>query len=164
MRAAVITVSTRAAAGSYADASGPVLVQWLTNIGAEVAPPLVVPDGAAVGATLRAAVADNDVVLTTGGTGISPTDVTPEQTAGLLAQQLPGIAEALRSYGTANKVPTAMLSRGLAGVAVAPDGHRCLVINLPGSKGAVADAINVLDPVLPHALAQLGGSDHRRQP
>lgn len=164
MKAAVITVSTRAAAGSYPDASGPLLVQWLDNIGAQVADPVVVPDGSQVGAALRAAVADHDVVLTTGGTGISPTDVTPEHTATVLTQQLPGVAEALRSYGVQHKVPTAMLSRGLAGVAVAPDGHRCLVINLPGSKGAVADAINVLDQVLTHALAQLAGADHRRQP
>lgn len=164
MRAAVITVSTRAAAGSYPDGSGPLLVQWLDNIGAQVDAPVVVPDGSQVGAALRAAVADNDVVLTTGGTGISPTDVTPEQTAPVLSQQLPGIAETLRGYGVQHKVPTAMLSRGLAGVAVAPDGHRCLVINLPGSKGAVADAINVLDQVLTHALGQLAGVDHRRQP
>jgi molybdenum cofactor synthesis domain-containing protein len=94
-------------------------------------------------------------VLTTGGTGITPTDRTPEVTRALLEREVPGIAEALRAYGVAQGVPTAALSRGLAGVV-----GRCLVVNLPGSRGGVEDAIAVLEPILVHAVEQIAGSDH----
>ena len=116
----------------------------------------VVPDGDPVGAAIEAAVAAGArVVLTTGGTGLTPTDRTPDVTRPLLDREVPGIAEAIRAYGVAKGVPTAALSRGLAGVA-----GDCLVINLPGSRGGVKDAMAVLEPLLVHAAEQIIGSDH----
>ena len=117
--------------------------------------PVVVPDGSPVRDAVAEAVAEAvDVVLTTGGTGISPTDRTPEATEPLLDRRLPGLADAIRSAGLPG-VPTAVLSRGLAGVA-----GRTLVVNLPGSTGGVRDGLSVLDRVLEHALEQLHGADH----
>lgn len=114
---------------------------------------MVVPDGEPVAQALRAAIAAGiEVVLTTGGTGISPTDRTPEATAPLLDYPIPGIAEALRAAAT---IPTAALSRGLAGVA-----GRTLIVNLPGSTGGVRDGLAVLRPILGHAVSQLRGEDH----
>ena len=114
------------------------------------------PDGEPVGAASSAEVyGGSRVVLTTGGTGLTPTDLTPEVTRPLLDREVPGIAEAIRAYGVAKGIPTAALSRGLAGVA----GH-CLVGNLPGSRGGVKDAIAVLEPLLVHAVEQIVGSDH----
>ncbi|MCD6640525.1 MAG: MogA/MoaB family molybdenum cofactor biosynthesis protein [Nocardioides sp.] len=156
MRAAVVVASNRAAAGVYADETGPVIVGWLQAQGFECDAPVVVPDGEPVGEAISAAVADGArVVLTTGGTGLTPTDRTPEVTAGLLERQVPGIAEAIRGAGVAKGIPTAMLSRGLAGIV-----GQCLVINLPGSKGGVKDGLGVLEPVLRHAVEQVVGSDH----
>jgi molybdenum cofactor synthesis domain-containing protein len=153
--ARVVTASNRAAAGVYADRGGPLIVEWLRGKGYETPEPAVVPDGDPVGDALRAAVADGvDVVVTTGGTGISPTDATPDQTRGVLDYEVPGLADAIRAYG-APKVPTAVLSRGLAGVA-----GRTLVVNLPGSTGGVRDGLAVLDGVLDHAVDQLRGGDH----
>jgi molybdenum cofactor synthesis domain-containing protein len=155
-RAVVVTASTRAAAGTYADRSGPVIAARLRAWGFEVQEPVVVPDGDELGRALRSALATApDVLLTTGGTGLTPTDTTPEQTMPLLDRVVPGVAEAIRAAGVANGVPTAMLSRGLAGLAGAT-----FVINLPGSRGGVADALDLLEPVLGHALAQIPGSDH----
>jgi molybdenum cofactor synthesis domain-containing protein len=152
----VVVASNRAAAGVYADTSGPILVAGLRELGYEVDEPIVVPDGEPVAEALRAAVAAGvDVVLTSGGTGISPTDRTPEVTRSVLDYEVPGIAEALRAYGAA-KVPAAVLSRGLAGVA-----GRTLVINLPGSTGGARDGLAVLGPLLDHAVDQLHGGDHR---
>jgi molybdenum cofactor synthesis domain-containing protein len=156
MRGRVITASVRAAAGVYADAGGPVLVAGLRGLGFDVPDPVVVPDGEPVEAALRAAVADGvDVVLTTGGTGLTPGDLTPEMTARVLDRPAPGIAEAIRAHGLAAGVPTAMLSRGLAGLA-----GRTLVVNLPGSTGGCRDGLAVLSPVLVHAVEQARGGDH----
>jgi molybdenum cofactor synthesis domain-containing protein len=158
MRALVVTVSGRAAAGVYADTGGPILVDGLRDMGFDVAGPVVVPDGARVGDALRGGVdAAYDVILTTGGTGLSPTDRTPEMTRPLLDFEVPGIAEALRSFGAAQGIPTAVFSRGLAGVA-----GRTLVVNLPGSAGGCRDGIAVLGPLLKHAVDQVGGGDHPR--
>ena len=154
--AAVVVASNRAAAGVYDDTTGPVIVDWLVEQGFSCPAPAVVPDGDPVGEAIRAAVdAGARVVLTTGGTGLTPTDRTPEATRPLLDREVPGIAEAIRAYGLQAGVPTAMLSRGLAGVS----GH-CLVVNLPGSRGGVRDALAVLEPVLRHAVEQVVGSDH----
>ncbi len=160
LRAAVVVASNRAAAGVYDDATGPLLVDFLTGLGFACEQPTVVPDGAPVGAAIEAAVADGSrVVLTTGGTGLTPTDRTPDVTRPLLDREVPGIAEAIRAYGVAQGVPTAALSRGLAGVV-----GDCLVINLPGSRGGVKDAMAVLGPVLVHAVEQVVGSDHGSTP
>jgi molybdenum cofactor synthesis domain-containing protein len=156
MRAAVVVASNRAAAGVYDDATGPLLVDFLTSLGFSCDPPSVVPDGDPVGAAIGAAVdAGVRVVLTTGGTGLTPTDLTPEVTRPLLDREIPGIAEAIRAYGVSLGVPTAALSRGLAGIS-----GSCLVVNLPGSGGGVKDAMAVLEPLLLHAVEQIVGSDH----
>jgi molybdenum cofactor synthesis domain-containing protein len=156
MRAGVVVASNRAAAGVYEDTTGPLIVEFLQELGFAVDAPVVVPDGGPVGAAIAEAVAGGArVVLTTGGTGLTPTDRTPEVTRELLDLEVPGIAEAVRSYGVAQGVPTAVLSRGVAGVV----GH-CLVVNLPGSRGGVRDAMAVLRPILLHAVEQVVGSDH----
>jgi molybdenum cofactor synthesis domain-containing protein len=152
----VVTASNRAAAGVYADTAGPLLVAGLAEMGFTVDGPVVVPDGEPVQQELRRAVAAGyDVVLTTGGTGLSPTDRTPEATAAVVDRQVPGLAEAIRGYGLAHGVPTAALSRGLAGLA-----DSTLVVNLPGSPGGCRDGLAVLAGVLPHAIDQVRGGDH----
>ncbi len=152
--AVVITCSNRASSGVYADRSGPLLVSAARAWGFETGDAVVVPDGAPVGQALRNAIASGaHLVLTTGGTGLTPTDQTPEQTAGLLDRVVPGIPEALRAAGAHKGIATAVLSRGLAGVA-----GGSLVINLPGSTGGVKDAIEVLADVVVHAVAQIQGA------
>jgi molybdenum cofactor synthesis domain-containing protein len=154
--AVVVTVSTRASAGVYEDRSGPIIAEALAGLGFAVRGPQVVPDGPAVGEALRAAVADGvAVVITTGGTGLSPQDHTPEETAAVLERRLPHLASAIARYGVDHGVPTALLSRGLAGTA-----GRTMIVNLPGSRGGARDGMAVLGPVLAHAIDQLRGGDH----
>lgn len=154
--ARVISVSNRASAGVYEDTTGPLIAARLDELGFAVHGPSVVPDGPPVEQALRDAVADADVVITTGGTGIAPTDETPEMTRRVIDYEVPGIADAIRAYGQP-KVPTAVLSRAVAGVA-----GRALVVNLPGSTGGVRDGLAVLAPLLEHAVDQLRGGDHHR--
>jgi molybdenum cofactor synthesis domain-containing protein len=156
-RAMVLTASNRAAAGVYEDRSGKALAEGLRQLGFDVEGPHVRPDDVAeLEAVLRNAVdLGLDLVLTTGGTGLSPTDVTPEATRRVLEREATGLAEAVRRYGADNGVPTAVLSRGLAGTA-----GRTLIVNLPGSTGGVKDGLAVLGPLLPHVVSQLRGGDH----
>lgn len=158
IRALAVTVSNRASAGVYADTSGPVLAELLRSAGCQTDGPVVIPDGASVEATLREAVAAGyDVVVTTGGTGLTPGDLTPEMTRLIIDREIPGIAESIRAAGVAAGVPSAMLSRGLAGVA-----GTTLIVNLPGSVGGVRDGMSVLRSVMEHALDQAAGGDHPR--
>jgi molybdenum cofactor synthesis domain-containing protein len=158
IRALAVTVSNRAAAGLYEDKSGPVLAQLLRDAGCEVDGPVVIPDGAAVEAALRDAVrAGYQVVVTTGGTGLTPGDLTPEMTRLVLDREIPGIPEAIRAFGVAAGVPSASLSRGVAGLA-----SNTLIVNLPGSTGGVRDGMAVLAGLLEHAIDQAHGGDHPR--
>ncbi|KJL41520.1 MULTISPECIES: MogA/MoaB family molybdenum cofactor biosynthesis protein [Microbacterium] len=157
-RAAVVTVSDRSAAGSRTDESGPLAVAALREAGFDCADAVVVPDGAdSVERALTAeVVAGVKLIVTTGGTGVSPRDQTPEGTARVVTRHIPGISEELRRRGAAEK-PVGMLTRGLAGVV---DPHGVLVVNLPGSPGGVASGMPVVVSVARHVLDQLGGSDH----
>ena len=158
IRALAITVSNRASAGVYEDRSGPVLAELLRGAGCQADGPRVIPDGEPVEQALREAVgAGYDVVVTTGGTGLTPTDRTPEMTKKVLDREVPGIADAIRWEGTSAGVPDAALSRGLAGLA-----GQTLVVNLPGSTGGVRDGMAVLSRVLAHAVDQARGGDHPR--
>ncbi len=156
IRVGVLTVSDRVAAGTRDDAGGSALCELLEGAGAELVSRAVVPDEREpITEALRAMTGDADLILTTGGTGLGPRDVTPEATRAVLEREAPGIAEAVRRYGE-SKVPTSVLSRGIAGTA-----GRTLVVNLPGSTGGVRDGLAVLGPLLPHVVSQLRGGDHR---
>ena len=156
MKASVICASNRASAGVYEDTTGPLIVEALRELGFDVDGPVVVPDGQPVQDAISEAVTGGArAVLTTGGTGLTPTDLTPEMTRPLLDREVPGVAESIRAYGVANGVPTAALSRGLVGVS-----GNALVVNLPGSRGGVKDGLAVVVPLLVHAVEQIGGSDH----
>ena len=155
--ARVVIASTRAATGVYDDRCGPIIRDWLSERGFSVADPAVVTDGEAVREALLAALGEGvDVIITSGGTGISPTDATPEATLAVIDYQIPGLADAIRRSGLP-AVPTSVLSRGVCGVA-----GRTLVVNLPGSAGGVRDGLTVLADVLGHAVDQLAGGDHHR--
>ena len=155
--ARVVIASTRAATGVYDDRCGPIIRDWLSERGFSVADPAVVTDGEAVREALLAALGEGvDVIITSGGTGISPTVATPEATLAVIDYQIPGLADAIRRSGLP-AVPTSVLSRGVCGVA-----GRTLVVNLPGSAGGVRDGLTVLADVLGHAVDQLAGGDHHR--
>ncbi|MGO1949933.1 MAG: MogA/MoaB family molybdenum cofactor biosynthesis protein [Mycobacteriaceae bacterium] len=154
-RALVIVASTRAASGDYEDLTGPILVDWLRSRGLEVDDATVVADAdvpTAVPELLDDPVLPR-IVLTTGGTGISPTDRTVATVKPLLDHELPGLVSAVWQKGVESGVPTALLSGGVAGVV-----GRSFVMTLPGSRGGVKDGIAVLEPVLDHLIAQLEGA------
>jgi molybdopterin adenylyltransferase len=157
VRASVVTVSTRAAAGVYADDTGPAVVAVLRQAGFEVGEVIVVPDGrASVAAAIVAACEDADLVVTNGGTGLHPKDATPEATLDVIDRLAPGFAEAMRA-ASITATPMAMLSRAVAGIR-----GGTLVLNLPGSPKGAVENIRVVVPVLAHAVDQLRGGDHTR--
>lgn len=157
VRAAVITVSDRSAAGERQDAGGPIAVAALRAAGFACGDPHLVPDGAdSVEAALREAIGTGArVIVTTGGTGVGPRDLTPEGTKRVLDREVPGIAEELRRMGAA-ALPAGMLSRGLTGISAG-----ALIVNLPGSPSAVREGMPVVLSVSRHVVSQIDGGDHR---
>ena len=160
--AAVVTVSDRASAGVYSDRSGPLAADLLGSHGVSVTAIEVVPDDPAeIRAAIERALAGGArLVLTNGGTGVGPRDVTPEATRPLLTRELPGLAEEIRRRG-ATAVPAAVLSRALCGLIDRPGRPSALVVNAPGSPGGVRDTVAVVGPLLAHLLDQADGGDHR---
>lgn len=151
-RAAAVTVSNSASAGTAPDGSGEILVERLTTLGFDVVRREVIPDGVeSVASTLRDLVSNVDLIVTTGGTGLSPTDLTPEGTLAVIDRRVPGLSEAMRA-DTFGKIPFGMLSRGVSGIA-----GTCLIVNLPGSPKAVAEGFDVIGGVLDHAVAIASG-------
>jgi molybdenum cofactor synthesis domain-containing protein len=155
-RAAVITASNRAFKGVYEDRSGQILLEGLKSLGYQIDNVLVLPDEIEkIRSAINDAINDGvDLLVTTGGTGVSPFDVTPEATAPLIEKEMPGILEALRAYSR-DKVPTTDLSRGAAGVT-----DKTLIINLPGSPGAAKDGLVIIERLASHIHDQLAGHDH----
>jgi molybdenum cofactor synthesis domain-containing protein len=161
IQAAVVTVSDKGAAGQRKDVSGPLLADLLHNLGAQVVHQAIVPDERAEIEQVLLMLADElcvDLVVTTGGTGLTPRDVTPEATRAVIEREAPGLAEALRFEGY-RRTPLAVLSRGVAGVR-----GRTLVVNLPGSPKAVREGMETLLPILPHAVKMLRGVDTEHAP
>jgi molybdenum cofactor synthesis domain-containing protein len=155
-RAAVITASNRAFNGVYEDKSGQILLEGLRTLGYHIDGVQVLPDDVEkISSAIKSAIKDGvDLLVTTGGTGVSPFDVTPEATAPLIEKEMPGILEALRAYSR-EKVPTTDLSRGAAGVT-----NKTLIINLPGSPGAATDGLVIIERLASHIHDQLAGHDH----
>lgn len=157
----VVTVSDRAAGGVYADASGPAAQLMFQEAGHTCEVVVVPDDPAQLTHAIQAAVDGGaSVVLTTGGTGLGPRDLTPQTVEPMLDHVVPGLVEEIRRRSVV-RIPTAMLSRAVAGVLRRGD-HRCFVLTAPGSVGGVRDSVTVLLEVLDHILDQLGGSDHPR--
>ena len=157
MKAAVLTVSDGVSVGEREDASGEVLEELLRAEGYEVERDVTPDDRGEIGSALNALIQKNDLVLTTGGTGLGPRDVTPEATSAFIERPAPGIAEAIRADAIA-RTPHGLLSRGLAGIS-----GRTLIVNLPGSPGACRDGFEVLRPALSHALALLSNETTRHR-
>jgi molybdenum cofactor synthesis domain-containing protein len=159
-RFAVLTVSDGVAAGTRMDASGAAIVEWIDARGS-TAVHEIVPDASERIAGMLISIADGgdvDVIITTGGTGLTARDVTPEATRAVIEREVPGLAERLRAAGLAS-TPHAVLSRGMAGVR-----GRTLIINLPGSAGGVRDGLRILDDVIDHAVQLLRGEDTDSHP
>ena len=156
IRASVVTVSDKGYSGEREDTSGPLLADLLRQMQADVVRQMIVPDEQGEIAAALTELADDeqvDLIVTTGGTGPAPRDVTPEATRTVIERDMPGLAEVLRSEGY-RKTPLAVISRGLTGIR-----GRTLVINLPGSPKAVREAMEILAPILPHAIQMLRGVD-----
>ena len=154
--ALVITASNRASAGVYEDKSGKILVEGLENLGYQITESINVPDNLAqISGAIKSGIEKKiDLIVTTGGTGVSPMDITPEATAPLIEKILPGFSEALRAYAR-DKVPTTDLSRAIAGVT-----DKSLIVNLPGSPGGVKDGLVILERLASHIHDQVAGHDH----
>jgi molybdenum cofactor synthesis domain-containing protein len=154
--ALVITASNRASAGVYEDKSGKILVEGLENLGYQITESIIVPDNLAqISGAIKSGIEKKiDLIVTTGGTGVSPMDITPEATAPLIEKILPGFSEALRAYAR-DKVPTTDLSRAIAGVT-----DKSLIVNLPGSPGGVKDGLVILERLASHIHDQVAGHDH----
>jgi molybdopterin adenylyltransferase len=162
IRVGVVTVSDKGYAGEREDASGPLLADLLRKMGAEVVSQAIVPDERGLIERTLTALADEahvELVLTTGGTGPAPRDVTPEATRAVIEREMPGLAEALRFEGF-RKTPLAVISRGVAGIR-----GRTLIVNLPGSPRAVREGMETLAPILPHAIKMLRGvhTEHEQE-
>jgi molybdenum cofactor synthesis domain-containing protein len=156
IQAGVVTVSDKGYAGEREDASGPLLADLLRRMGAEVVRQAIVPDEQEQIERMLVELADQahlDLVLTTGGTGPAPRDVTPEATRAVMEREMPGLAEVLRFAGY-SRTPLAVVSRGVAGIR-----GGTLIVNLPGSPRAVREGMETLSPILPHAIKMLRGVD-----
>lgn len=156
IRVAVVTISDKGSTGEREDVSGPVLADLVQHMGAEVVRQTVVPDERDEIAALLVTFADAmglDLVLTTGGTGVTPRDVTPEATRTVIDREMPGLAEVLRFEGY-RQTPLAVISRGVAGIR-----GRTLIVNLPGNPRAVRQGMETLSPILPHAVQMIRGED-----